>query len=74
MPVAFEFKCITYEGLTERPLKLRLSIINSDKPILVLRIVQLEDVEEKIAAEFRDLLIEKFKGGVVETFIGKFSS
>jgi uncharacterized protein YfdQ (DUF2303 family) len=74
MPVAFEFKCITYEGLTERAIKLRLSIINSDRPILVLRIVQLEDVEEKIAAEFRDLLIEKFNGSTVETFIGKFTA
>jgi uncharacterized protein YfdQ (DUF2303 family) len=74
MPVAFEFKCITYEGLTERAIKLRLSIINSDRPILVLRIVQLEDVEEKIAAEFRDLLIGKFKDSTVETFIGKFTA
>ncbi|TKI02303.1 YfdQ family protein [Martelella alba] len=74
MPVAFEFKCVTYEGLSERAIKLRLSIINGDRPILVLRIVQLEDVQEKIATEFRDLLIEKFSGGTVETFIGKFSA
>ncbi|KAA2198234.1 DUF2303 family protein, partial [Escherichia coli] len=27
MPVAFEFKCVPFEGLKERPFKLRLSII-----------------------------------------------
>lgn len=42
MPIAFQFKCIPYEGLAERAFKLRLSIITGDRPILVLRIVQLE--------------------------------
>jgi uncharacterized protein YfdQ (DUF2303 family) len=74
MPVAFEFKCVSYEGLTERAIKLRLSIINSDRPSLVLRIVQLESIQEEIAAEFRDLLIEKFNNGTVETFIGEFTA
>lgn len=74
MPAAFEFKCVPYEGLGERPFKLRYSIITSDKPILVLRIVQLETAEEEIAAEFRDLLISKFDGVEVESFIGKFKA
>ncbi|UIM99592.1 YfdQ family protein [Yersinia ruckeri] len=74
MPAAFEFKCVPYEGLGERRFKLRYSIITSDKPILVLRIVQLEAAEEEIAAEFRDLLIDKFKDVEVETFIGKFKA
>ncbi|HGE8502857.1 YfdQ family protein [Serratia ureilytica] len=74
MPAAFEFKCVPYEGLGERHFKLRYSIITSDKPILVLRIVQLETAEEEIAAEFRDLLISKFDGVEVESFIGKFKA
>lgn len=74
MPAAFEFKCVPYEGLKERPFKLRYSVIASDRPILVLRIVQLEAEEEKIAAEFRDLLVEKFDGVDVECFIGKFKA
>lgn len=41
MPVAFEFKCIPFEGLKERPFKLRMSIITGDRPTLVLRIVYL---------------------------------
>ncbi len=74
MPVAFEFKCIPYEGLAERAFKLRLSILANDTPVLVVRIIQLESVEESIASEFRDLLIEKFSGSVVETYIGTFNA
>ncbi|MEN0584475.1 MULTISPECIES: DUF2303 family protein [unclassified Kosakonia] len=74
MPVAFEFKCVPYEGLGEYRIKLRMSILASDNPVLVLRITQLESYEEEMAAEFRDLLVEKFKGSSVETFIGTFSA
>ncbi len=52
MPVAFEFKCVPFEGLKERPFKLRLSIITGDRPVLVLRIIQLEAVQEDMANEF----------------------
>ncbi|MCV1684551.1 DUF2303 family protein, partial [Escherichia coli] len=65
MPVAFEFKCVPFEGLKERPFKLRLSIITGDRPVLVLRIIQLEAVQEEMANEFRDLLVEKFKDSKV---------
>ncbi|WP_312976420.1 DUF2303 family protein, partial [Atlantibacter hermannii] len=74
MPVAFEFKCVPFEGLAERRFKLRLSILGGDRPILVLRIVQLEAQQEEMAAEFRDLLVGKFKDSQVETFIGTFSA
>ena len=74
MPVAFEFRCVPFEGLAERPFKLRLSIIGGDRPTLVLRIVQLEAQQEDMATEFRDLLVEKFKDSQVETFIGQFQS
>lgn len=72
MPVAFEFKSVPYEGLGERRFSLRNSLLASDEPCFVLRIVQLEAQEEAIANEFRDLLIEKFGGEPVETFIGNF--
>ncbi|HHH1264453.1 TPA: DUF2303 family protein, partial [Yersinia enterocolitica] len=72
---AFEFKCIPYEGLGERRFKLRYSILTGgNAPVLVLRIVQLEAEEEKIAVEFLELLTNKFKGVEVETFIGKFKA
>lgn len=74
MPVSFQFKCTTYEGLSERAFRLRLSIITGDRPILVLRVIQLEAEQEKIAEEFRDLLINKFSDTEIETFIGTFSA
>ncbi|ANZ86923.1 YfdQ family protein [Citrobacter freundii] len=74
MPVAFEFKCVPYEGLGERRFNLRNSLLTSDEPCFVLRIVQLEAQEEEIANEFRDLLISKFEGESVETFIGNFKA
>lgn len=74
MPVAFEFKCVPYEGLGERAFNLRNSLLKSGEPCFVLRIVQLEAQEEAIANEFRDLLISKFDGEPVDTFIGKFSA
>lgn len=74
MPVAFEFKCVPYEGLGERAFSLRNSLLTSNEPCFVLRIVQLEAQEESIATEFRDLLIEKFDGKPVETFIGNFNA
>ncbi|WP_244574776.1 DUF2303 family protein, partial [Escherichia coli] len=58
----------------QRPFKLRLSIITGDRPVLVLRIIQLEAVQEEMANEFRDLLVEKFKDSKVETFIGTFTA
>ncbi|WP_419792959.1 YfdQ family protein [Serratia fonticola] len=74
MPVAFEFKCVPYEGLSERPFSLRNSLLKSDEPCFTLRIVQLEAQEEAIANEFRDLLIGKFDGEPVDTFIGNFKA
>lgn len=74
MPVAFEFKCVPYEGLNERRFSLRNSLLTGDEPRFVLRIVQLEAQEEEIANEFRDLLISKFDGESVETFIGNFKA
>ena len=74
MPVAFEFKCVPYEGLGERRFNMRNSLLKSSDPVFVLRIVQLEAQQEAIANEFRDLLIGKFDGEPVETFIGNFKA
>lgn len=74
MPVAFEFKFTPYEGLQERRFSLRNSLLKNGEPVFVLRIVQLEAQEEDIAIEFRDLLVSKFDGESVETFIGNFKA
>ncbi|EIS9097369.1 DUF2303 family protein, partial [Salmonella enterica] len=72
LPSYFEFECIPYEGLTNRTFRLRFSILTSDEPILVVRVIQLETAEEEMAKEFRDLLVGKFEGQQIETFIGSF--
>lgn len=74
MPVAFEFKCIPYEGLGERRFSLRNSLLKSSEPVFVLRIVQLEAQEEEMANEFRDLLVAQFDNKPVDTFIGNFKA
>lgn len=74
LPSRFEFECIPYEGLPNRKFRLRFSILTRDEPVLVVRIIQLETAEEEMAKEFRDLLIQKFEGQHIETFIGNFSS
>ncbi|WP_413181831.1 DUF2303 family protein [Escherichia coli] len=61
MPVAFEFKCVPFEGLKERPFKLRLSIITGDRPVLVLRIIQLEAVQEEWLTNFVICLLRNSK-------------
>lgn len=75
MPTAFQFTCTPYDELEERSIKLRYSVLTGgDIPVLVLRIVQLENLEEQIAQEFRNLLCDEFDESDIETFIGKFSA
>ncbi|NBN86020.1 YfdQ family protein [Proteus sp. G2300] len=75
MPTAFQFTCTPYDELKERSIKLRYSVLTGgDVPTLVLRIVQLENLEEQIAQEFRDMLCNEFDESEIETFIGKFSA
>ncbi|HGW5667212.1 TPA: DUF2303 family protein, partial [Proteus mirabilis] len=58
-----------------RSIKLRYSVLTGDDiPVLVLRIIQLEKLEEQIAQEFRDMLCNEFDESKIETFIGKFSA
>lgn len=45
-----------YFGLSPRTLTLRLSILTGDKPLIVLRIIKLQEHQEQMAAEFADLV------------------
>ncbi len=75
MPAAFQFTCTPYDELSERTIKLRYSVLTGGEvPVLVLRIVQLEKLEEQIAQEFRDLLADKFEETEIQTYIGKFKA
>lgn len=45
-----------YFGLEARHLTMRLSIITGDKPLIVLRIIKLQEHQESMAGEFADLV------------------
>ncbi|HCM63748.1 MAG TPA: hypothetical protein DIT05_14585 [Morganella sp. (in: Bacteria)] len=75
MPAAFQFTCTPYDELSERAIKLRYSVLTGgDIPVLVLRIVQLEKLEEQIAQEFRNLLADEFDKTEIQTYIGNFKA
>jgi uncharacterized protein YfdQ (DUF2303 family) len=51
-----------YFGLQPRTLTMRLSIITGEKPLIVLRIIKLQEHQEGMAAEFADLVREALDG------------
>lgn len=72
LPAQINFSCLTYQGLTERTFALRVGILTGgEKPKLVFRILQLEAMEEAIAEEFKDKLVEAFSGSELKTYIGQ---
>lgn len=73
MPAIIEFTCKPYRDLIERTFTLHLSVLTGDdKPVLVMRALQLESTEEEITEEFKSLIVEGLneKGCVTKTFIG----
>lgn len=74
LPAFVEFTCEPYHGLQERTFRLRVSLITSEKPRLVMRIVRLEHHQEEMAKEFREHLEHALDGNLVDTFVGKFQA
>lgn len=74
LPAFVEFTCEPYHGLQERTFRLRVSLITSEKPRLVMRIVRLEHHQEEMAKEFRERLEHALDGNLVDTFVGKFQA
>lgn len=71
MPSRLKFICLPYLGLAKRELNIRLSILTGgNRPEVSLRIVGLEPLQEDIAEEFKELLVEEFTGSKLQTFIG----
>lgn len=57
LPAMFLFECEPYLGLQSRSVRVRVSVMPSgEKPIIGLRIVQKEELDEAIALEFKGLL------------------
>ncbi|MCZ5657624.1 DUF2303 family protein [Escherichia coli] len=75
MPVAFEFKCVPFEGLKERPFKLRLSTLSL---AIVLywfcALFSWKQCRKKWLTNFVIWLVENSKRRKVETFIGTFTA
>ena len=73
LPAGFIFTCQPYHGLPARSFLLRLQVITAkDDPQLVLRIVRLEQHEEEIVRDFKELLQEHL-ADTAKLTIGTFS-
>jgi uncharacterized protein YfdQ (DUF2303 family) len=60
LPSTLIFSCSPYHGLIQRDIYIRLSIITSSEPRFKLRIVNLEQLTERMAKEFCDTLSDHF--------------
>ncbi|EHW39350.1 hypothetical protein ECDEC9C_5183 [Escherichia coli DEC9C] len=65
---------VPFEGLKERPFKLRPQHYHWRSSCTGSAHYSAGAVQEEMANEFRDLLVEKFKDSKVETFIGTFTA
>ena len=66
------FKCIPYAGLPERTFVFRIGILTASEPKVVLRVINLENHEEEMAQEFKDVLTEKLDEDA-NVYVGSFS-
>lgn len=65
LPTQIDFHCdAPYFGLSSRTLTLRLSILAADKPMVVLRVVKLEEHQEGMAAEFAEKVRAELNGSL----------
>lgn len=67
------FKCVPYDGLQERVFELRISI-EPESMSIKYRILQLEAIQEEMAQEFKNLIVDELKDEQVVTYIGSFNS
>lgn len=71
LPKGFLFVTEPYQGLSAQGFYLRLSVLTGgDAPILVARLTKLEKIQEAIAQEFADKLIEQLKDTDINVNIG----
>lgn len=73
LPAFITFSCKPYADLEARDFTLRISIITGGKnPMLSMRIIQLEAIQEEIVEEFKALIVAKLKdaGCKAKAFIG----
>ncbi|WP_261840985.1 YfdQ family protein [Aliamphritea ceti] len=74
MPSGFTFACVPYESLDERTFTARFSVLTGhDKPVLSVRIVQLESQEEDMGSEFKTKLTDALADDIA-IYLGSFKA
>jgi uncharacterized protein YfdQ (DUF2303 family) len=65
IPTHLTFRSVPYLGLSERTIRVRIGVLTgSDKPMLNLRIINLDFHKEQMAAELAQLVQEEFTQGL----------
>lgn len=73
LPSEVRFSCTPYPGLPSRTFRLRLGVLTStDKPVLILRVRNLEAAQEDIAQDFKSVLLSELDTAATLT-IGTFT-
>ena len=71
LPSLIKFQCVPYHHLSLREFHVRLSVLTSgEKPMISLRIVKLEQMEEDIAEEFKSMLVAGFADSELDVYMG----
>lgn len=72
LPHTLTYTCEPYYGLQARDVRLRLSVIAGETPAFVLRIIQLEEMEEEMAQEFHEKLDSVIDPALCDVRLGEF--
>lgn len=73
LPTAIMFRCEPYLGLAARTFALRLGILTTEKPKIVLRIAAVERHAEEMAAELSALVDKELASAMVPCLVGSYA-
>ena len=73
LPTTIRFRCKPYSSLPERDFDMRLGILTSnDKPAINLRIIKIEEHEERMAEELSQCIVAELGINVMSVTLGKY--
>jgi len=74
LPKYFVFNTHTYKGLDSQAFTLRLSVLTGgNEPVLIARLIKAEQIQEAIATEFANKLVQGLMGTEISVNIGTVS-
>lgn len=73
LPTHIYFKCVPYQEFEERTFVMRLGIRTSDKPAIVLRVINREQHDEQMADELRAKVTQAINGAM-PVLVGDYSA